>query len=160
MTNRTRIDIRVLAMLGLALAACGEPGEGWQEPDHTFRDFQVVLPVLQRDCGFHTCHGSEERFFRIYGPGRARLDETSLAFDGMTGAEASDSFTLTLSMIDAQNPEESLLLRKPLAVEAGGAAHEGVDRFGRDVYRSVDDEGYRAIERFVLGVDAEEEAAP
>lgn len=145
----------VLACTALVFAGCTDAGEGWQPPEHAFRDFQVVAPILQRDCGFHTCHGSEDRFFRIYGPGRARLDPETLAYDGLTGDEASASFTSALSMIDARNLEESLLLRKSLAVEAGGAEHGGVDRFGRNVYRTVDDEGYLAIERFVLSVAEE-----
>lgn len=145
----------VLACVAFAFAACTDAGEGWQPPVHAFRDFQLVVPILQRDCGFHTCHGAEERFYRIYGPGRARLDPETLAYDGLTGEEASASFTSALSMIDARHLEESLLLRKPLAVEAGGAEHGVVDRFGRNVYRTVDDEGYQAIERFVFSVEQE-----
>lgn len=55
-------------------------------------------------------------------------------------------------MIDVHHPEQSLLLRKPLAVSAGGAAHGGVDRYGRDVCRAVDDVGYVALEHWVLSV--------
>lgn len=147
---------RILVTFALvAWAGCADPGEGWRPSEREFREFQVVVPVLLRDCGFHTCHGSDDRFYRIYGPGRARLDPTTAAYDAMTGDEASASFTFALSMIDAERPETSLLLRKPLAVEAGGSHHEGVDRFGRNVYRTVDDEGYRAIERFVLALDEE-----
>ena len=144
--------LAALASVVLACAGCADPGDGWQPPEHAFRDFQLVVPVLLRDCGFHACHGSEDRFYRIYGPGRARLDPATPAYDAMTGDEASASFTFALSMIDTQQLEQSLLLRKPLAVEAGGAHHEGVDRFGRDVYRTQDDQGYRAIEEFVLSV--------
>lgn len=116
----------------------------------------MVYPVLLRDCGFHACHGAEERFYRVWGPGRARLDPETRAFDGVTGDEASASFTLALSMIDARHPERSLLLRKPLAVAAGGAAHGGVDGFGRDVYRTVDDAGYVALRRWVRSVASAE----
>jgi hypothetical protein len=40
-------------------------------------------------------------------------------------------------------------LRKPLAVERGGADHEGVDKYGRNVYRTPDDEGFSTIARWV-----------
>jgi hypothetical protein len=142
-----------MTWLGIGLAAgCEAPPEaGYQLADRDFGDFQVLHTVLIRDCGFHTCHGSEERQFRIYGIGRSRLEEDTRAFGENTVDEALLSFDFTLSMIDAEHPERSLLLRKPLAIEAGGSPHDGVDDYGRNVYRTVDDEGYRAIERFVLG---------
>ena len=133
-------------------AGCEDKGSGWEPSERQFRDFQLVYPVLLRDCGFPDCHGAKDRFYRVWGPGRVRLDPDTHAFDGVTGGEASASFTLALSMIDARHPEQSLLLRKPLAVAAGGAGHGGVDRYGRDVYRTVDDAGYAALSRFVLGV--------
>lgn len=138
--------------MALGFAGCADAGPGWEPPESSFREFQAVYPVLLRDCGFPDCHGAEERFYRVWGPGRARLDPETRAFDGVTGDEASASYTLALSMIDVRHPAESLLLRKPLAVSAGGAAHGGVDRYGRDVYRTVDDAGYVALERWVLSV--------
>lgn len=153
---RSALARRLVAGLGTALmlGACEEAVGPWEPAEAEFRDFQRVYPVLMRDCGFHTCHGSTERFFRIYGPGRARLDEDTLAFDPLTGDEASASFLSALSFIDAQRPEQSPLLKKPLSVAAGGAGHEGVDPFGRNVYRTREDSGYRAIEAWVLGTNA------
>jgi hypothetical protein len=144
--------------LGALLLGCEAAPEPWQAADVEFRDFQAVFPVLMRDCGFHTCHGSDERFFRLYGPGRARLDSDTSAFDPLTGDEASASFQSARSFLNAAEPEQSLLLRKPLAVAAGGAGHEGVDPFGRNVYRSKDDSGYQALANWVLG-GAESDAA-
>jgi hypothetical protein len=122
--------------------------------DRDFKAFQVVYPVLIRDCAFHTCHGAPERFFHVWGPGRVRLDPASKAFDLLTGDEASASFDSALSMIDARHPEQSLLLRKALALEAGGMAHGGVDAFGRNVYRTVNDAGFLALSHFVLSPPA------
>lgn len=144
----------VLVLLG---AACDDRVAGTVPADREFSAFQQVYPTLIRDCGFHTCHGSEERFFRVWGAGRARLDPETRALDGSTGIEASFSFDSALSMLDERNPEQSLLLRKPLAVSAGGASHGGVDPYGRDVYRTVNDEGYLAIARFVFSMKEEEE---
>lgn len=141
-----------IALAVPVLGACeAPPDQGFAFPDRAFSDFQLLQPVLMRDCGFQTCHGSEERMFRIYGAGRARLDDDTRAYAEVTGDEVLLSFDLTLSMIDPDHPERSPLLRKPLAIEAGGAPHDGVDEFGRNVYRTVDDEGYRAIRKFVLG---------
>ena len=138
-------------LLALAGVACADTSGLAAKPDYSLDEFAVVaLPVLLRDCGFHACHGSQERFFRVYGPGRVRLNPADLPFDDLDGFEAEISFTLTKGMIDPITPKESLLLRKPLAVEAGGSGHEGVDKFGRNVYRTPDDDGFLTLQRWVL----------
>jgi hypothetical protein len=140
-----------LALCGALLSACGDEGNGWQKPRRDFMAFQSdVMPVLLRDCAFSTCHGAPERFFRVWGPGRTRLNPMTRAFDIMTGDEASLNLQHALSMIDNANPSRSLLLRKPLAMEAGGAGHLGADKFGRNVYRTVNDDGYLKLSRWVL----------
>jgi hypothetical protein len=140
-----------LALCGALLSACGDEGKGWQKPRRDFMAFQSdVMPVLLRDCAFSTCHGAPERFFRVWGPGRTRLNPLTRAFDIMTGDEASLNLQHAVSMIDNTNPSRSLLLRKPLAMEAGGAGHLGADKFGRNVYRTVNDDGYLKLSRWVL----------
>jgi hypothetical protein len=148
----------VVLVLTLALAAgataCEKKSAGWQPARPSFRQFQTeVLPVLLRDCAFSTCHGSNERFFRVWGPGRTRINPmTSNEFDPLTGDEASNSYQLALSMIDSEQPSRSLLLRKPLAIEAGGAGHRGADKFGRNIYRTVNDAGYLSLAHWVFSV--------
>jgi hypothetical protein len=114
-----------------------------------------VYPVLIRDCGFDTCHGAPERTFRVWGPGRVRIPNAMGilpdAFDDPTGDEISTTHSLAQAMIDARAPGRSLLLRKPLAVEAGGAGHLGVDQWGRDVYRTTEDHGYQVLLSWVFG---------
>jgi len=122
----------------------------------TFRD--AVYPVLLRDCGFPACHGDTERFFRVYGPGRTRLDGLA------TGAPLDDeeiraSYDRARSMLSsAGRAEDTLLLRKPLEVDVGGAPHMGIDQHGRDIYQTTADDGYTTIRRWVLPVFPE--AAP
>jgi len=156
MKPRARNHALLLIGAALTAAACDDPQDGW-EPATLDRSFSAVYPVLIRDCGFHACHGAEERFFRVYGPGRARLDDSLRAYEQVTGEELSISFSIALSMIDTEHPERSPLLVKPLALEAGGAAHGGIDDFGRNVYRTKEDEGYKALERFVLAMAEDEE---
>ena len=149
-----RSSTALIALLALCtgLSACAKDEPAPPRADREFRDFQLVYPVLLRDCGFHACHGAPERFFRVVGPGRVRLDPDSAAFDGVTGDEASASYQSALTMLDADHPEESLLLKKPLAIEAGGSSHGGNDPFGRNVYRTAQDEGYLALARFVFAL--------
>lgn len=151
MTYRLRLSaLSVIAVVGLG--GCDDPQAGYHVADYEYSGFKDVYPVLMRDCGFHACHGAEERSFRIYGPGRARLTDDLRAYEAVTGDELSLSFSVALSMIDGEHPERSLLLIKPLAQEAGGAAHGGIDDFGRNVYRTKDDEGYKVIEKWVLSM--------
>jgi hypothetical protein len=150
MSRHAPLALLCSLLLPFLVGCDDDPKAGYVEADREFREFQKIYPILARDCGFHTCHGSEERFFRIFAPGRARLSDATRAFDDVSAQEASSSFVSARSFVDADNPEESLILRKPLSVAAGGAEHEGVDSFGRDVYRTVNDEGYLAIARWVL----------
>lgn len=145
--NRLALAFLCLALAGIS--ACDDPQKGYEVADREYSGFAEVYPILIRDCGFPTCHGSEDRMFRIYGPGRSRLTDDLRAYEAVTGDELSLSFSIALSMVDGEHPEQSLLLKKPLALEAGGMAHGGIDDFGRNVYRTKDDEGYKIIERWV-----------
>ena len=148
--QRRTIALLSLALAGTGTSACDDPQKGYEVVDREYSGFTEVYPVLIRDCGFPTCHGSEDRMFRIYGPGRSRLTDDLRAYEAVTGDEISLSFSIALSMVDARHPEQSLLLKKPLALEAGGMAHGGIDDFGRNVYRTKDDEGYKVIEHWVM----------
>jgi len=151
-------------MLSLIVAACSSDADGYKPAMPNVARFQSeVYPVLLRDCGFPTCHGSPQRQFRVWGPGRVRLDPDAPLFDNefdaFTGklkpqqpnpSELSLTLRSATGFIDANSPERSLLLRKPLATEAGGSGHLGVDRFARNVYRSTDSEGYVTLSRWVF----------
>jgi hypothetical protein len=109
-----------------------------------------VFPVLLRDCAFHACHGSTQRFFQVFGPGRARLSPELRPLDDITPAEIEHSFTRALSMLEPADMERSPLIAKPLAIAAGGVGHEGSDALGRDVYQSADDPAYRILHTWVV----------
>lgn len=145
---------RNIAMLIATLCvgcASVEGDAGPAERDRVAFD-QRVWPILVRDCGFSACHGSTERFFRVLGPGHERLDPTMRLTDPVTEAELQFSYDRARSMVEVNDPPLSPLLRKPLEVAAGGSGHEGTDRYGRDVYRSVDDPSFRVLVEWVLGI--------
>ena len=156
-----RLAAIAIACSCLLSAACAEQPQKAEFARRSFPQFQdEVYPVLLRDCAFPACHGDSKRFFRIWGPGRVRLPgamSTPEAFDLPTIAELSATQSFALSMIDTRAPASSPLLRKPLAVEAGGAGHFGVDRYGRDIYRTKQDSGYLVLRSWVL---AAQPAAP
>jgi hypothetical protein len=106
----------------------------------------AVYPVLVRDCGFPACHGDSNRFFRVFSPGRTRLDEATGLSVQATTAELDATYARARSMLSsAPSPERSLLLRKPLEVDQGGAPHMGIDMHGRDVYANTEAQGYVAL---------------
>lgn len=108
-----------------------------------------VYPILLRDCAFPACHGNRSRFFRVFGPGRTRLDPTMGPYEPASTAEIDASFDRARSML-AGVPELSsaLLVRKPLEPAAGGSAHMGLDALGRNVYVDRDDPSWQAIARW------------
>lgn len=110
----------------------------------TFRE--VVYPILLRDCGFPACHGDDARFFRVYGPGRHRLDPEAAIDDELEEAEVRATFERARSMLaSAPSAEESLFVRKPLEIDSGGAPHLGIDQHGQDLYRTTEDPSYQAL---------------
>ncbi|MGE0398243.1 MAG: hypothetical protein AB7T06_16185 [Kofleriaceae bacterium] len=110
----------------------------------TFRT--TVYPVLLADCGFPACHGSRERFFRVFGPGRTRLAGDTDPYAPATPEELAESFTRARSMlISPDGVRRSPLLRKPLAVTAGGAGHEGTDAWGANLYATKQDPHFQAL---------------
>jgi hypothetical protein len=148
------LQYMLFACLTGLLLAC-QRGPGLEQGKRDYLTFKTeVHPVLLRDCGFHACHGSSDRFFRVWGVGRVRLNPLLNEFDTTDtmnlNAELDYTKQLAESMIDFNNPSRSLLLRKPLAVEAGGAGHFGSDKWGRNVYRTVNDEGYLTLTRWVV----------
>jgi len=141
---------RVLALA--CLAGCAEPTGELGIPNAnptTFRD--TVYPILLRDCGFVACHGTSDRFFSVFGPGRTRLDPATGIFDPATPTEIALSYTRARSMLtEPDGVASSLLLRKPIPADEGGAGHKGDDPWGAPVYRTTGDQRYVAIYRWAM----------
>lgn len=105
-----------------------------------------VQPILVARCGNPTCHGRPERPFSIYGPERYREDPArTFLQEPLTDDEVAANYARACAFslgIDA--PTECLLLRKPLAVTAGGAGH-----VGGELWASPDDPEYRTVEAWL-----------
>lgn len=146
------------ALLRCAWLMCLGPGcagdEGWSGmlPAADFALYRsTAYPALMNDCAFSECHGSEQRFFQVFGPGRTRLDPTTKADDPVTDAELQLSYQRSLSMLTSEGDlgvAHSLLLKKPLEAAQGGVGHRGVDDYGRNVYATPQAAGYQALLRW------------
>lgn len=136
------------------LAACGDD-KTWsgEVPAADPAVFQSdVYPLLMRDCSFNDCHGGTHRFFQVFGPGRVRIDPMLDSEMPATPVELQVSYERARSMLITEGAvTRSLLLTKPLAQEAGGVGHRGVDGYGRNVYQSVDDPSYQKLLRWAEG---------
>lgn len=132
---------------GLLASGCAFDMPPADPPSPSREQFDAeVYPLLLRDCGFSDCHGSRDRFFRVFGPGRRRLDERTGIDAAATEAELAAAYERARSMLAAAHtPDETLLLRKPLEIDVGGAPHRGIDTHGQDVYRSPDDASYQVL---------------
>jgi len=149
---RVAIIEGIVLVIAIGLFGCGSATTKLSVSDPDRAVFEMmVYPVLLRDCSFHICHGSSKRFFQVFGPGRDRLLATTQALDAATPEEIDFAYQRARSMIDVAAPAQSLLLRKPLSVSAGGTGHEGSDRLGRNVYESKLEAGYMTLEQWVLG---------
>ncbi|MCB9593970.1 MAG: hypothetical protein H6719_14650 [Sandaracinaceae bacterium] len=144
--------MRALPFMFLIVAGCAFDAPSAAPPTPVYEPAftETVYPILLRDCGFPDCHGNTDRFFRVYGPGRTRLiaptPENNTTDDPRSDAEVRASYERARSMLaSAGRAEDSVLLRKPLEIDRGGAPHMGIDHHGQDVYQSVDDESYQAI---------------
>lgn len=144
----------LLVLVPLVLAACSYAREELSIPDADTQQFvDDAYPILLADCGYPTCHGSAERFFQIYGPGRTRLDPMTDAYAPVTAQELALSYTRARSMlISPEGPRRAPLLRKPLAVSAGGAKHEGDDPWGNAIYATKRDPRWERL--FFWATDA------
>lgn len=151
-----------LLLAALMSPACGYPEPSAALPSPSSAEFQEsVYPVLLRDCGFAACHGTSERFFQVYGPGRERLSEETAPLDPVTAAELELSYGRARSMLKTgKHWRESQLLRKPLAEAAGGAGHRGADPWKQNLYASKQDPGYRALERWARAASSAVSEAP
>lgn len=143
----------VLAVL--AFSACSSDATHVALPRPDGEEFsQTVYPVLLRDCGTTACHGSSARFFRVLGPGRTRLAEKQAPLDPATSQEILESYRRARAMLQPDASGRVVLLRKPLALDAGGATHGGRDAYGRNVYASRRDPNYRVLEHWVQTAQA------
>jgi len=137
----------ILGLLAIAGTGCHEPDTRIEVPPADPASFRsTVYPILLADCGFPACHGDPRRFFSVFGPGRTRLDPATAPYDPATPDELAQTYSRTRSMLlGPDGVRRSPLLRKPLAIAAGGAGHVGDDPWGTSIYQSKEDPRFRAM---------------
>jgi hypothetical protein len=146
--------MRPAVVWALFVAACVEEPAPLPLPEGDPALFAArAEPVLEARCADPGCHARRERPFALYAPGRHRADPARLYLDEPLTAEelaanrrAVDAFAL--APLAAGEPLAAcLVVRKPLAVAAGGAGHEG-----GEIFMSTDDPGYLALAAYLATV--------
>ncbi|MBP9205629.1 MAG: hypothetical protein KBG28_16780 [Kofleriaceae bacterium] len=137
------------------LGACAVEPAPLDVPSPSSQGFaDRVYPILLAQCAFPACHGSPDRFFAVYGPGRTRFDPATEPYAPATAEELALSYRRTTSMLVwPDGARRSPLLRKPLPVEAGGAGHEGNDGWGQAPFTGEDDPRWITLATWAVGED-------
>lgn len=140
------------ALAALAVVACIEnPAETRPVDEAYFRC--RVQPVLDQSCSAIACHGTVERPFHVFARNRLRL-----SYSGpdlilpLTDEELAANFENARGFVQAP-PDDSWLVRKPLAQSAGGWFHLGDHLFqGGDVWLTPEDPDFITVLDWARGV--------
>jgi hypothetical protein len=145
--------MRIIALL--ALAACQDNLDAplaQPQLDRPFFDCHVQ-PVLTKYCSALACHGDSGRFFRVFARNRARLNDDEIQRNAfMLDEERAHNFAAALAVVDADDPDRSELLLKPLEQTAGGYFHVGATLYASgDVFAKRDDPDFDVLAQWVAG---------
>src|SRR5215210_4689512 len=88
----------IILVWATTLVGCDVPAPVVPAPDYD-EFVERVYPLLLRDCGFNACHGDQDRFYQIFGPGRRRLSPDSELFDDATSEEIEASYERARAML-------------------------------------------------------------
>jgi hypothetical protein len=109
-----------------------------------------VQPILDARCADPSCHGRVDRPLSIYSPGRYRADPSrTFLREPLTPDELTTNMqALAAFALDAGGDvDRCLVLRKPLAIAAGGCGH-----LGGEIFASPADREYRTLRHWLAGM--------
>jgi len=131
MSSRRAVALTI-ACASSCMSCVADTGLGAELPAADYALFvENVQPILAEDCGNPSCHGDPRRPLALFAVRRHRLDEQEVYRDTpLTEEELQHNHArATAFLVDLERAEDSLLLSKPLAPEAGGAGHAGGAQF-------------------------------
>ena len=117
-----------------------------------------VQPILVKSCGGLLCHGDPTRFYRVFGRNRLRygLPEKDRGIP-LNAEETEFNYQSAMAFVDAEEPENSLLLMKPLDQASGGYYHGGATEFGQgDVYLLKTEPEFEVLLEWINGAKEDE----
>ncbi|MCC6876171.1 MAG: hypothetical protein IT378_17820 [Sandaracinaceae bacterium] len=115
-----------------------------------------VQPHVAERCGSGGCHGREERPLALYTPGAYRADPARVFLDEpLTAWELRENARRLSAMALGVRAERSVVVLKPLALEAGGLWHGG-----GDVFTELDDPACRVLSAWLDARTSADAGAP
>lgn len=147
--------MRALSIATLLLLGCqdlsGTPPQPETPLDEAFFRCRVQ-PILTQNCSMMACHGDGARPFVVFARNRLRLGGTERDRNVFTTeAERTWNFRAAAAFVDPEHLDESPLLMKPLAEEAGGWFHGATQlEGGLDVFDARDG-GWMVMSDWVHG---------
>ena len=142
----------------LGLAACAFPAASEVEApaidDAALEAYaREVHPLLEASCATLDCHGADRRPLQLFAETGRRLGG-ELRGQPLTRDEWTANVRALRTLdVGEPDPDHRMLLLKPLAVSAGGAAH-----VGGDVWPSRSTPGFVCLRAFVVGMSDTDEA--
>lgn len=117
--------------IALLTSSCGPAVGSEPLPMGDLASFErEVEPHLVERCASGGCHGRAERPLSLYAPGAYRDDPSRLFLDEpLTRAELEENARRVSAFALTEHARDSLVVRKPLALAAGGVWHGGGDVF-------------------------------
>jgi len=146
----------LLPVLFVALVGC-QPGLRDEAPFSSSLDeayFRCrVQPILTKSCAAFACHGDVKRYYHLFARNRLRMGGTEATRNAaMKPEERGANYDATRAIVDLDARDESLLLKKPLDVSAGGYYHGGATRYDKgDVFATTEDPDYVILEKWIHG---------
>lgn len=119
-----------------------------------------VQPILTKNCAQLACHGTPDRYYRIYARNRLRYGIAGEAQRNspLNEGERKFNFDATRAFLNVDKADESLVLKKPLESDAGGFYH-GATKLGlSNVFPSVEASEYQTVLKWIQGAKEEDQA--
>jgi hypothetical protein len=112
-----------------------------------------VQPILTKNCSMFACHGTPERYYRIYARNRLRygIADESKRNSQLNEGERKHNFDATRAFVDIDKADESLILKKPLEADAGGFYHGATKLGTANVFPSIEAGEYTTILKWIKG---------
>jgi hypothetical protein len=109
-----------------------------------------VQPVVDASCADPSCHGRPDRPLSLFSPRQYRADPSRTYLDEpLTDAELDANAREVAAFLVGVAVDDSLVLRKPLALAQGGCRH-----VGGEVFPATSDRRYRAIRSWLSATEA------
>lgn len=112
-----------------------------------------VQPILSKSCSMFACHGTSDRYFRLYARNRLRYGIASEAKRNsfLNAQERQLNYDAARAFIDLNVVDNSLLLKKPLEADAGGYYHGATLLGTSNVFPKIDDSDYKILVKWASG---------